>query len=250
MSPKVIFGVNNLRLELIALEIVWKNNRSLWKTFLLQHFPVFSEVKNWNTKTIKGLAAGVYEERKDEIVKASQLFREWWSPLEQGWFLFLEDIFELKIGMMSFKAAVGISPISPRNLEEESFLVPFYTTRQNLIRLCAHETSHFYFYRKIKKMNPFLKRKIIISSGYLWLLSEMLVPLMLDDPKVINAIGKTDTKSYVCKSSPPTQLKILYNLLTKKKIDSKDFFEKIMKIKIHTSDLNQKLILHTNIDKK
>ena len=78
----------------------------------------------------------------------------------------------------------------------------------------------------------------------------MLVPLMLDDPKVINAIGKTDTKSYVCKSSPPTQLKILYNLLTKKKIDSKDFFEKIMKIKIHTSDLNQKLILHTNIDKK
>lgn len=76
MSPRVIFGVNGLCLELIALEIIWKNNRSLWKTFLLQYFPVFSEVKNWNTKTIESLVARVYEERKDEIAQASQLFRE------------------------------------------------------------------------------------------------------------------------------------------------------------------------------
>lgn len=159
--------------------------------------------------------------------------------VEDHWYLLLEDVFEIKIrGKVCFNAHIGISPIFPRDINNESFLLPLYASRRDVLRICAHETSHFFFYRRIKEINFTVQP----NEEHLWLISEVLVPLLFCDSRSVNILGKMPQGSYICKQSFIERCRGVYQERLENKISSAELIECLLHIEIKTEELNPKFL--------
>lgn len=240
----IIFKQNGSFLEIEALKIIWDGDQNIKHDFLIL-FPIFLNIKKWNLRKITKLLVHIYVNKENQINYRQNIYKKWWKYYEKRWFSLLENIFEIKLRNVKFKAYLGISPICPRDLVDMSFLIPYYATKQKLIQICAHETCHFYFYNKVFQILS-VNKSTLYHSKYLWIISEMLIPIIFKDPQVIKLIGRMPTESYVCKY-PLKKIEELYNLLRKNEISSDNFIKKIVQINIKENDINPTLSLRDKI---
>ena len=234
----VQFCINNPKLDVIALEILRKNNRKLWGDIQKRYFP-FRSIQVWDSREIQKLLKQIYLKNQLELSRSRENFKKWWGVIENLWYLFLQDIFELNLRKTIFTAYVGISPIFPRNLETETFLVPLHACKQELLRICAHETYHFYFYRKIKKINFTIQP----DKKYLWLTSEILVPLLFSDSRAVNILGQMPQSSYVCKQSFIEKCRRIYKRRSKGEISFQELFNCLLQREIRAEKMNKKFFI-------
>ena len=229
------FYINDPRLDTIALKIVWEKDRELWKNYVVKRYSVFGSINSWNSRRIKKLLKQIYLDNQLQLIQAQENFKVWWSAVEDRWYLFLGDVFDLKINKeMCFKAYIGISPIFPRDIKDESFLVPLWGNRQDVLRICAHETSHFFFYRKIKEVR--LPGKP--DKHRLWIVSELFVPLLFSDPRAISVLGQMPQESYICKQSLIKRCWEIYTKRVEGKITIKELIEHLLRVEIRSGELN------------
>lgn len=234
---RVRFHINEPELDIIALKIVWEMDRKLWENYVLKKFPIFNSIQAWDTKRIVMLLRQVYLDRQRELFQAQQNFVSYWSAVENRWYLFLEHIFELKIEKKAyFDAYIGIAPIFPRDLEVESFLVPLSSHPQDILKICAHETSHFFFYRKVKEINFVVQP----DASHLWIVSELLVPLLFSDHRVIANLGQMPQSSYICQQSLIERCRKIYQKRLKEKINAENLIKQLLQVKIKAGELNEK----------
>ena len=234
---EVDFRIGNPTLDLVALRIIWDKDKKLWQDFA-KRFQIFTIIRDWEDKVGRTLIQEVYDSRQQDFLQAKQIFKEWWSENENRWFSFLAEVFELN-GMdnnIIFSADIGIAPISPRDLSQERFLVPFYAPKTGVKRICAHETSHFFFYRKIKEIN-FAAQP---NRRHLWLISEVFVPLLFGDPRSIGILGQMPQDSYVCEQSLIEKCRQIYREGLERKINTQKLLERLLQVEIKTEELNKK----------
>lgn len=233
--PRTRFYINDPKLDTIALKIIWERDQKLWQNFVVKRYPLFNSIQRWNSRKIGRLLKQIYLKNQSELLQAQQNFITWWSAVEDRWYLFLGEIFEIKIKReVCFNAHIGISPIFPRDINDESFLILLFASRQDVLRICAHETSHFFFYRRIKEIN------FAVQPGKqrLWLTSEVLVPLLFRDPHSINILGKMPQDSYICKPSLIERCCGIYQERLEGKISSAELIERLLQAEIKTEELN------------
>lgn len=237
--PRTQFCINDPKLDIIALKIVWEKDQKLWQSLIVKKYPIFDSIQRWNSGRIRKLLERIYLDNQLELLWAQQNFRSWWSAVEDRWYLFLGDFFELKVEKeVYFKAYIGISPIFPRDLNDESFLVPLSARPRDVLRICAHEISHFFFYRKIKEMNFAVQP----DEHHLWLISEVLVPLLFSDLRSINILGQMPPDSYLCKQSLIERCRVIYQERSKEKISSAELIERLLQVEIRAGELNPKFL--------
>lgn len=233
------FYINNPRLDTIALKIIWERDQRLWKKYVAKEYPIFDSIRTWDSGRVRELLAQTYLDNRSRLSQARLDFRAWWNVVENRWYMFLRDFLELKIGgEVCFKAHIGISPISPRDVEDESFLVPLYINRQKVLRICAHETSHFFFYRKAREIDFAVQP----DAHHLWLVSEVLVPLLFGDQRSINIIGQMPVDSYLCKRSLIERCGGIYEARLEKRINSEEFINRLLRVKIGNGELNARFL--------
>lgn len=235
--PQTQFYINDPKLDAIAFKIIWERDQKLWQNFVVKRYPVFDLVQKWNSRKIKKLLKQIYLDNQVKLFQTQKDFKRWWGAVENRWYLFLEDLFELKLKEGAyFKAYIGVSPISPRDINNESFLVPLTCQPQDVLRICAHEISHFFFYRKVKEINFAVQP----DKQLLWLVSELLVPLLFSDPRSIDILGKMPQGSYICKQSLIERCSGIYQERLKGKIGSAELIERLLQVGIKAGELNPK----------
>lgn len=235
--PRTQFYINNPRLDTIALKIIWEKDHELWQNLIVKRYPLFDSIQKWNAKKIGRLLKQIYLKNRPELLQAQQNFRIWWNAVEDRWYLFLEDLFELKLrGRVCFRAYIGVSSISPRDINDESFLVPLTVRPRDVLRICAHEISHFFFYRRTKEINFAVQP----DEQHLWLISEVLVPLLFSDPRSIDILGKMPQGSYICKPSLIERCRGIYQERLEEKINSTELIKRLLQIEIKEGGLNTK----------
>ncbi|MBP6989701.1 hypothetical protein KBB48_02925 [Candidatus Shapirobacteria bacterium] len=235
--PRTQFFINDPKLDIIALKIVWERDQKLWQNFVVKRYPVFDLIQEWNFKKIRTLLKQIYLDNQVELLQAQQNFRTWWGAVENSWCLFLEDFFELRIMKgVCFMAYIGISPIFPRDINSESFLVPLTAKSRDVLRICAHETSHFFFYRRAKEINFAVQP----NEQHLWLTSEVLVPLLFSNPRSIDILGKMSQGSYVCTQSLVERCRKIYQERLEGKISSEELIRCLLQTEIKAGELNFK----------
>ena len=234
--PRTQFYINDPKLDTIALKIVWERDQRLWKNFV-EKYPIFVSIQRWSSRKIRKLLEQIYLDNQSELLRAQRNFRDWWSTVEDRWYLFLGDIFELKMEEgVCFKAYIGISPIFPRDIKDESFLVPLCANRQEVLRICAHETSHFFFYRKIKEASFALQP----DKRRLWIISELFVPLLFSDHRAISILGQIPQGSYICKQTLIERCRGIYQERLEGKISGAELIERLLQVEIKDEELNTK----------
>ena len=235
--PRTRFYINNPELDAVALKIVWERDQRLWKKHVVKKYPIFDSVQIWNSRRVKKLLARIYLDHQSSLSQAQLDFRIWWHAVESRWYAFLRDFFELEIsGKVCFKVYIGVSPIFPRDIKNESFLVSLHVNRQKALRICAHETSHFFFYRKIREINFVVQP----NTHHVWVISEILVPLLFNDQRSIDIIGQMPIDSYLCKQSLIEKCDEIYRARLEGRINSEEFIHRLLRVKIKNGELNAK----------
>lgn len=237
--PRTHFYINNPKLDTIALEIIWEKDQRLWQNFVVKRYPLFDSIQRWDSPKIGKLLKQIYLKNQSVLLHAQQDFRTWWGAIENRWYLFLEDLFEVRaMKEVYFRAYIGVSPIFPRDINNESFLVPLTAGVRDVLSICAHEISHFFFYRRIKEINFAVQP----NEQHLWVVSEVLVPLLFRDPRSVNILGKMPQGSYICKKPLIERCHRVYQERLEGKIGGAELIERLLQVEIRAGELNPKLL--------
>jgi hypothetical protein len=178
------------------------------------------ELSKWDEHLISGRILAAYERLllgNSELLSAT--YSHWWSSFSISWFRLMAHFFEFDSFTLydAFTAWIGISNVFPRDLLTFEFLVPSSSSQKMLVRLCAHETCHFYFYGKLLESFP-NRRKYLLGSRRLWVISEMLVPLIFATESSRAILGPQPFSTYACSQLQLDNARPLVELRMKEKL--------------------------------
>jgi hypothetical protein len=134
---------------------------------------------------------------------------------------------------------VGVCPIAPHFLEDNSFLLPHYHELPILLNWSAHELTHFLYFKKFAKLFPNEKPETFESPHANWVLSETLAPV-IDSDKRIKSITNTDSNLYPDWQKVKIEGRGLQEIFTAIYKESKTFDEFLVKAKEKYAELDKK----------
>lgn len=94
-------------------------------------------------------------------------------------------------GINKIDITPAICPVCPRFIESNSFLVTYFYNKDAIIRICAHEMSHFIYFKKLKQLLPNENIDTEYPSND-WLLSEIITPLLVNSDKLQKYLNQKD----------------------------------------------------------
>jgi len=240
-NPELKFIADEPDMDIIALKIIWERDRELWNVFA-KRFPVFCQVDVWNEEKVGSILKEIYPSIRRQLNDSRSNFEIWWRELEKDVYCFFNDFFQAKSFFQkdNFYAAIGIAPISPRDIAQKRFLVQYYLNKKELLTKCIHEISHFYFYKKIEEFNIALGGLGLLDDKQLWILSELIVPFLLRDKRFATLLGEVTLSSYVCKPVLLEKVKPIYEKRLLDIINIEDFFLELARMEIKKDELNAK----------
>ena len=75
----------------------------------------------------------------------------------------------------------AVCPIAPRFIEESHFLVPYFFSHDEIIRICAHEMTHFAYFAKLQASVGKVDTE---SPSQDWLISEIVAPIVVNSDRL------------------------------------------------------------------
>ena len=162
-----------------------------------------------------------------------------WAIINDRWMNALTEILEIDWDPLSsaFTSYVSFSPVCPRNLKDFSFAIPHFLPKREVIRVSAHEITHFLYFRKIKFIDHQIQEKEYNYPYSAWLLSEILAPIILNDPRSTQILGESEITSYVCNRSLSMHFKEMYKYRLDKELSFEEFYHFISKIELRVEDI-------------
>lgn len=192
--PKIKF--NEMTLEENIETIKWTyyedNEGSSVHTYTIQYFPELANIdKNLSQsevyKIIEEVVTNDYNKYKTRIEKEVNRYNNLWKKYNDVYFQMLSKYLNVKwpINLETIECKVGLIPVFPRYLDSFSFSISTGVEDWKLIETCAHETLHFLWFEKWKKIFPETPRREYDSPYVTWQYSEMVTdPILNNKPFV------------------------------------------------------------------
>ena len=162
----------------------------------------------------------IRSEKQSDIEKSIQTFQDAWEPVASK----LNDAYSSAFDMdcsgilNDMVGLVGLNPICPRDLSDNSFSVYYYFDPNYGVVMALHEITHFVWFYAWQK--HFQDDKSEYNFPHLkWLLSELVVETIIRN-------------SEIAKLSPPPQY-IAYNYFYNMDIDGKPIFKTLLDMYIN-----------------
>ncbi|MGC9218309.1 MAG: hypothetical protein ACP5G8_02755 [Athalassotoga sp.] len=228
----VYFTLGNLSWDVFYIIKIFENPEDKTIKFISDKFHEFNGLscdKNKSEKIakIKDIVDSIYQNYHEELEESIRNFEGCWKEVEPQFIRTLSNVFGLEKSDLkrNFVCFVGINPICPRNIKYGTFSVPFYIKCSTLKKVVAHELTHFLYFMKISQIeHQNINTKNFDKSSFEWLMSEIIAPIVLNDVRIHEIIGKTPIYSYVCSKDMSEQIYNLYNNIRKNKWDFERFY--------------------------
>lgn len=181
----------------LSKEIDWMHgflfqNEWGWGRYIIKKHPKIKKVFSFKTeaeqvKFLKNYIVEFKKENQNLIEKNKIKYQKSWKGIEKEFFIALSEILETKWpqNRKVIKAMMSINPICPRFLDSWSFSI-FYNYKKinDAMEVIMHECCHFLYFEKWKKVFPKTDTKKFEAPYLEWHLSEILAPIILNDPRV------------------------------------------------------------------
>ena len=190
--PKVKFSHIPLSLEIDLIYGFLFQNEWGWGKYIIKKHPKIKKVFSCKNKAeqIKFLKRYIVEFKKKNkkvIAVSKAKYQKKWQKVEKDFFLILSEIIQINWpkNRKVIKAMISINPICPRFLDNWSFSI-FYNYKEisQVIEVIMHESCHFLYFEKWKKMYPKMHSKKFESPYIEWHLSEIVAPIVLNDYRI------------------------------------------------------------------
>ena len=187
--PKIIFKQIPLEFE-VEMFLAFLDRD--WSYKITEKYPNFLEIRNIKEekereKAVESELIRIKEELGNKLDSNLELIKEGWEKVQEETFKILSDIIQEDWPDKEITAHVSLNPICPRHLDLWSFSVPHDRKYPNLV--ITHEISHFLYFKKFKNDFPDIDRGKYESPHKEWLLSEIITPIILNDPRILKIIG-------------------------------------------------------------
>lgn len=202
--PKVIF--KKMSLEANINNIKWMyfsgDDNLSFKSSVINYFPDLKDIDSNMSKEeietkIEELIQECYEYSENKLDEEVKRYNDIWKEYNNNYFEALGRY--LNIEWPSDKneiiASVGLIPIFPRYLDSFSFDLSYGLDKEKVVEVTAHETLHFLWFNKWKRLFPNFKREEFDYPHIIWEYSEMVTDPILNS-KEINKVINIEEKAY------------------------------------------------------
>lgn len=152
-------------------------------------------VKKEETKKLEEIVTKKYNEYMKDIDKEIERYTNIWNKYNDDYFKELENYLNVKVSFNEITAYIELLPVFPRDITDNSFDIASYLDEEILVKVCSHESLHFYWFSKWMELYPNTKRKELEHPHTIWKYSEMVTDPILNS-KTIKDIIKFDNKAY------------------------------------------------------
>jgi hypothetical protein len=165
-----------------------------WSRYIKKIYP---ELKKGNTKEkIRSFLTKFKKNKDKELKNKKENYKKEFTKIFETIILKFKKILELKhIKIEKIDILISLSPINPYNLEKKRFSVYWNFPIKDMIAISIHEIFHFIYYEKWKEIFPKTKIKDFEPPSLIWHLSELVVPIVLND-KEIQKVFKYSHRTY------------------------------------------------------
>lgn len=163
-----------------------------WGKCIIKKHPGIKKIFSFKTEAeqvrfLKGYIIEFGKENKKIIEKNRAEYQRRWRSVEKDFFILLSKIIQIDWPKKrkTITAMVSINPICPRFLRDWSFSI-FCNPKKisHALEIIMHESCHFLYFEKWKKMHPKMSFKRFDSPYLEWHLSEIIAPIILNDSRV------------------------------------------------------------------
>lgn len=163
-----------------------------WGKYVIKKHPKIKKVFSFETETeqVKFLRNYTIQFKKDNqklIEKNKIKYQKEWQKIEEDFLIILSEIMQINWpqNRKTIKAMISINPICPRFLNDWSFSI-FYNYKKisHAMEVIMHESCHFLYFEKWKKLYPKVNNKKFESPHIEWHLSELIAPIILNDQRI------------------------------------------------------------------
>jgi len=236
--PKVKFIDISLSKEIDWIHGFLFQNEWGWGKYILKKHPEIKKIFSFKTEAeeIRFLRKYVIKFRKEnqKLTEKNKIeYQKKWQKIEKDFFIILSEIMQIDWpkNKKIIKAMVSIDPICPRFLNNWSFSI-FYNYKKisHAMEVIMHESCHFLYFEKWRKIFPKSNLKTFESPHIEWHLSEIVAPIILNDRRIQKLLKQkaafyTEHKKIkIGDRTAPRYFTALYNKLVKK-----DNFAEFMK---------------------
>ncbi len=163
-----------------------------WNKYIIEKHPKIQEVfsfkkENDQVKFLKNYIVEFNKENKNTIEKNKIRYQTEWQKIEKDYLNTISEIIQISWpeNRKTIKAMISINPICPRFLNNWSFSIFYnYPKLFHAMEVIMHETCHFLYFEKFKRMYPKINQKKFESPHVEWHLSEIIAPIILNDLRV------------------------------------------------------------------
>jgi len=188
--PKIKFQAMSLEenIETIKWAFYEDNGDLSVHYYTIQYFPELASIdinepKDKVYKIIEQVVTKDYEIYKDRIISEVERYNKLWNEYNDKYFKMLSNF--LGVGfpknVEQIDAKVGLIPVFPRYLESFSFSLSTGVEDWKVIETSAHETLHFLWFEKWKKLYPETPKQQYDSPHIEWKYSEMVTDPILNN---------------------------------------------------------------------
>jgi len=238
-TPKVKFLLIPIKLEVNLIYFFLFHEKWGWGKKIIKRHPYLKNVLNIKTKKnrekyIKKYIIEFRNENKESIRNQIKKYSKNWKKVEKKYLTILPEILntpwpkDKKI----IKAMISINPICPRFINNWSFSLFYKQGSKKMKETIMHEICHFLYFKKWKEVFPSVKRKAFEYPYIEWHLSEILAPVILNDPRIQKllkhkaAFYKEHQKLKINEVNVPKYFSFLYKEYKFKQYSSDDFLRK------------------------
>lgn len=191
-TPKVKFIDIALSKEIDWMHGFLFQNKWGWGRYIIKKHPDIKKVFSFEAEAeqVRFLRKYIIHFKKDNqklIKKNKTEYQKAWKKIEKEFFITLSDIIQTNWpkNRKIIKAMISVNPICPRFLNDWSFSVFCnYKRISHAIEVMMHESCHFLYFEKWKKIYPEMNHKKFESPYLEWHLSEILAPIILNDFRI------------------------------------------------------------------
>jgi hypothetical protein len=190
--PKVKFTNIPLSKEVDWIHGFLFQNKWGWGKYIIRKHPEIKKIFSFKTEIeqIKFLRDYIinFKKKNQELIKKNKIkYQTKWQKIEEDFFIILSEIIQIDWpkNRKMIKAMISVNPICPRFLSDWSFSI-FYNYKKisYAIEVIMHESCHFLYFEKWKKLYPKMDNKKFESPYLEWHLSEILTPIILNDLRI------------------------------------------------------------------
>jgi hypothetical protein len=173
-----------------------------WSNSIYEEHPVLERVLKTadsgdeRTAAIESYVRDYLDCTQDVLEVQKDSFERAWGERSDRFMQAISDLIEIDWPERDITAYLSaVCTINPRFLDTWSFSVYHGLPLNRMVGTAAHEITHFIYFEKWKEVFPDSDPKTFDSPHLEWHLSEIMAPIILNDPSIAPLVLEGDVKA-------------------------------------------------------